>query len=72
MNDLHHQVWEGWTPMDFIESMVDTLDMIMEGNSLYKPFKTKKDLFEFIQNEQPYYKKPIPEVNKFFAERYHL
>lgn len=44
----------------------------MAGESLIKPFKTKAEMNKFIKENQPYYKKSIPEVNAYFAKRYGL
>jgi len=34
------------------------------------PFKTKSELNEWIKDNQPYYKKPIKDVQNYFAQRY--
>lgn len=44
----------------------------MCGESWQKPFRTKEELARFIKENQPYYKKEIPEVNSYFAEKYWL
>lgn len=72
MGNLHRDVWEGWTPRDFIDKLSDEIHMIMIGNSWRKPFKTKKELIDYIKDNQPYYKKSIPEVNAYFANKYKL
>lgn len=72
MADMNRNVWEGWTPKDFIDELEPSLDVIMQGNSWQKPFQTKKDMVEWIKTNQPYYKKSIPEVNSYFAKKYNL
>lgn len=72
MKNLDHNIWEGWTPQDFIDELSDEIHMIMTGNSLQKPFKTKKEMVDYIKDNQPYYKKSIPEVNDYFANKYGL
>lgn len=72
MGNLQREVWEGWTPQDFIDELSDEISIIMAGDSWRKPFKTKKELVAYITDHQPYYKKSIPEVNEFFANRYKL
>ena len=57
MGNSHRNVWEGWTPQDFIDELSDEIYMIMTGKSWKKPFKTKKELIDYIKNNQPYYKK---------------
>lgn len=72
MGNLQRNVWEGWTPQDFIDSLLMEISMIMDGKSWRKPFKTKQELTDYISEHQPYYKKPIKEVNEYFASRYGL
>lgn len=72
MFDMKREIWEGWRAMDFIEYIKPELDMIMRGKSFRKPFKTKKELAEYTASIQPYYKKVIPEVVEYFAEKYGL
>lgn len=72
MADMNRNVWEGWTPQDFINELEPSLDVIMEGKSWQKKFENKKDMVEWIKSNQPYYKKSIPEVNNYFAKKYNL
>ena len=72
MTDLTREVWEGWTVLDFIDDVSDVVDMIMMGESFIEPFKTKAEMVDFIVENQPYYKKSIPEVNTYFANKYGL
>lgn len=72
MADMNRNVWEGWTPQDFINELESSLDVIMEGKSWQKKFENKKDMVEWIKSNQPYYKKSIPEVNNYFAKKYNL
>lgn len=72
MKNLNRDVWEGWTPKDFIDALSNEIHMIMTGNSWREPFKSKKELIAYIEDNQPYYKKSIPEVNAYFAEKYNL
>lgn len=72
MTDMNRNVWEGWTPQDFINELESSLDVIMEGKSWQKKFENKKDMVEWIKSNQPYYKKSIPEVNNYFAKKYNL
>jgi len=57
MGNLQRNVWEGWTPQDFIEALSNELASIMDGRSWRKPFKTRKELTDYIKDNQPYYKK---------------
>lgn len=72
MGNLHRDIWEGWTPQDFIDELSDEIHMIMTGNSWREPFKTKRELIDYIKDNQPYYKKSIPEVNAYFVNKYKL
>lgn len=72
MSNLHRDVWEGWTPQDFIDSLSVEISMIMTGESWRKPFKTAQEMTDYIPEHQPYYKKPIKEVNDYFVDLYGL
>lgn len=72
MADMNRNVWEGWTPQDFIDELEPSLEVIMKGQSWQKPFTNKKDMVEWIKDNQPYYKKSIKEVNDYFAKKYNL
>jgi len=58
-NDRH--IWEGWTVNDFINELEITFP--------YQTFKTKDDVKQWCKSEQPYYKKHIPEVAKYFIQK---
>lgn len=66
----NRHIWEGWTVRDFVESLRPQADMIMSGQSWKKPFRSLSELERWCADNQPYYKKPIPEVVRYFAERY--
>ena len=72
MPNLQREVWEGWTVQDFIDELSDQIGMIMCGESWQEPFQTVEELARFIKDNQPYYKKMIPEVNAYFATKYGL
>lgn len=72
MPNLQRHVWEGWTVQNFIDELSDIIDLIMRGESWQEPFKTKKELAQFAKENQPYYKKTIPEVSSYFAKKYGL
>lgn len=60
MNRDKH-IWEGWTVGDFIDELEVTFP--------YQNFKSKEDVKKWCMNEQPYYKKNIPEVTKYFQNK---
>lgn len=70
--DYNKEVYEGWTVQDFIEELEDSIDMIMSDNSWNKPFKNKNELKKYCMDNQPYYKKYIPEVVEHFANKYNI
>lgn len=72
MANLDRQIWEGWTPRDFINELQVEISMIMDGQSWKKPFQNKEELAVYCADNQPYYKKRIPEVVNHFAKMYNL
>jgi hypothetical protein len=67
--NLNKHIWEGWTVQSFINELEPTFNQIMNGNSWMKPFKTKDDVKKWCMDNQPYYKKHIPDVvNYFYAK----
>lgn len=70
--NLEKHIWEGWRVCDFINDLEPTLDMIMRGGSRMNKFSTKKELCDWITSNQPYYKKPIKDVQNYFIARYKL
>ena len=69
-DEYNRHIWEGWTVGDFIEELKPELDLIMTGQSTYKPFKNKRDLAKWCADNQPYYKLEIPEVVTYFSVLY--
>lgn len=69
---LDKVIWEGWTVQDFIDELEPSLDCIMSGGSCIKPFKTKSELRKWCTDNQPYYKKQIPEVGEYFVQKYSI
>lgn len=65
-------IWEGWTVGRFIDELAFQIEMIMNGESWKKPFTSKKELSDWCKDNQPYYKRAIPEVNSHFAQLYNL
>jgi len=62
-------IWEGWTVQDFINDLEPTFNLIMEGQSHMKPFNNDNELKEWCKDNQPYYKKHIPEVFNYFKSK---
>lgn len=64
--------WEGNTVQWFFDEVEWLLRAVMEGNSWRKPLQSKKELKEWLGDNQPYYKKPIPELVDYFSKLYNL
>jgi len=73
MNRDKH-IWEGWTVGDFIDDLEPSFDTIQNGNDwgLNTKFKEKSDLKKWVKENQPYYKKHIPEVYNYFLQKSRL
>lgn len=63
MNNYNKVIWEGWTIQDFINDL--NLMFIYVQNTL----ETKKDVKKWCMENQPYYKKYIPEVVNYFYKK---
>lgn len=70
--DLNRHIWEGWTVQDFINELEDLVQIAVSGIGHFKTITTKQELKEFCMNNQPYYKKYIPEVVNYFTKKYNL
>ena len=68
--NFEKHVSEGWTVGDFIEDLEPMVNMIMNNQSIQKPFKDRNELKLWCMDNQPYYKKYIPEVVNYFAIKY--
>jgi hypothetical protein len=72
MTTFNRHIWEGWTVQDFIDELEPTFDTIMHGQSWQSPFKTTEELKSWCMDNQPYYKKHIPEVYHYFKRKANL
>lgn len=66
---MSRHIWEGWTVQNFIDELESTFDMIMRNRSHVKPFSSKEELKQWCKDNQPYYKKHIPEVFNHFNKK---
>ena len=48
MINLQREVWEGWTVQDFINAVSEGIHIIMTGQSLEQPFKTKEEMIAYM------------------------
>lgn len=65
-------IYEGWTVKDFCNELAPLIDLVMTGRSWKAPFKNKSELKTYCMENQPYYKKAIPEVINHFAAKYNI
>lgn len=70
--NLNKHIWEGWTVADFINELETNFNLIMNHGSWQKPFTTKKEIKDWCIDNQPYYKKHIPEVYSYFCKKANL
>jgi hypothetical protein len=67
--NLNKHIWEGWTVGSFINDLEPSFNMIMNGGSWQKKFTTRDEVKKWCMDNQPYYKKYIPDVvNYFYAK----
>lgn len=69
--NLDREIWEGWTPRMFIRELEPEIEQIMSGNS-FRKIRTREELKRYCMDNQPWYKKHIPEVVDYFARKYNL
>lgn len=62
-------IWEGWTAQDFIDALKDDAERLVKAGK--KP-SGRKELKKWCMENQPYYKKYIPEVVDYFAKKYEI
>ena len=56
----------------FIEDLEMPLQMIMGGQRWMKPITNKAKLKRWCIDNQPYYKRYIPDVVNYFAKKYNI
>lgn len=66
--NLNKHIWEGWTVGNFIEEINPTFNIIVKQYGV-KHWENNSGLKKWIKQEQPYYKKHIPEVYKYFLNK---
>lgn len=71
-NIMSRVIWEGCKSEDFIRELEPLVKMIMNGEAIVKPFNNRRELAAWCRDNQPYYKKNIPEVVKHFAKKYNI
>lgn len=64
--NFEKHIWEGWRVIDFINDLEPMFNQIKGGYSWQEPFKTKEEVKKWCMDNQPGYKKHIPEVVNYF------
>lgn len=65
-------IYKGLTVKDFIIELEPIVDEVMRGFSNIKPFTNKYTLGKFCAINQPRYHKTIPDVVKYFSDKYNI
>jgi hypothetical protein len=63
---LDKHIWEGWTVQEFIDDLEIMFDYAKSA------LKTKEQVKKWCMENQPYYKKHIPEVVQYFCNKLNL
>ena len=63
-DDLDRDIYEGWTPRDFINELEPQFRYAVDR------FNSKDDVKEWCMSNQPYYKKYVPEVVSYFVKKW--
>tara|TARA_S200002703_G_scaffold112313_1_gene97848 strand:+ start:1307 stop:1528 length:222 start_codon:yes stop_codon:yes gene_type:complete len=73
MNHNKH-IWEGWTVGDFIEELEPQFDIITSNSHSFQTaaFQSRDAVRKWCKENQPYYKKHIPEVANYFIKKARL
>jgi hypothetical protein len=72
INNRH--IWEGWMVQDFIDELEPTFNQIIDNSKRFgtKSFETTEQIKIWCMDNQPYYKKYIPEVVNYFKNKLKL
>ena len=69
--NMDKHIWEGWTVRSFIEDLEPMFNQIQNHGSWIGKFKKGDEirLKEWVKDNQPYYKKHIPDVYNYFKNK---
>ena len=70
--NYNKHISEGWTVQMFVNHLEPIFNMIRDNQSWQEPFKTKEEVKRWTMDNQPYYKKYIPEVVNHFCNQLNL
>ena len=66
--NINKHIWEGWTVGDFINTIEPAFNWTLKQYGK-KYFENNSLLKQWVREEQPYYKKHIPEVYRYFLNK---
>ena len=71
---IRHKKLGVMTPRQFVDALELEVSWIMDPNTYHNTdaFKDREELKEWCMSHQPYYKKYIPEVVDYFAQKYDI
>lgn len=65
-------IYEGWTVEDFINELKDIYPITYEMGKEVSLLTSKEEVKKWCMDNQPHYKKHIPDVVKFFINKYKI
>lgn len=65
-------IWEGWTVRDFINDIEYSVDITINDYKSRGIVITKDIISRITSDQQPYYKKIIPDVVNYFCNKYNV
>ena len=66
--NLEKEIWEGWTVQNFIDDIDFAIDSAFKAGNI----RNREELKRCCIDNQPYYKKYIPEVVEYFSKKYNI
>ena len=70
--DRNKHIWEGWTVGNFIDEVEPFFNQVVKSgfyNVGHNGFESRKELKKWVASNQPYYKKHIPDVYRYFLSK---
>lgn len=65
-------IWEGWTVRDFINDIEYSVDITINDYKSRGIVITKDIISRITSDQQPYYKRVIPDVVNYFCNKYNV
>lgn len=70
--NFNREIYKGLTIKDMIDYLEPLVDEVMRGNTDVKPFTNRYVLGKFCKINQPRYHRLVPDVVKYFADKYNI